>query len=254
VTLVVAEQRLDRFLPAADRALTVRGGRVLEGIGSPGAPSPGFLQEASRQRRAAGDVAWSLRSLTAGVGRPVICDADLSGSAGRVVALVGPNGGGKTTLLRTIAGVLRPIAGSVERKPGRVAYLPQDPSSLLHRPSVRAEIELTLSRAGEETAAEPNLAEMGLLAVAERYPRDLSTGERQRAALAAVTAGRPALALLDEPTRGMDAPARERLVAVVDRLAEDGAAVVVATHDVALARAIADDLYSVRDGAVRPCV
>jgi energy-coupling factor transport system ATP-binding protein len=94
---------------------------------------------------------------------------------------------------------------------------------------------------------------MGLVAVAERYPRDLSTGERQRAAIAAVTAGRPALALLDEPTRGMDAAAGARLVAVVDRLAAEGTAVVVATHDVGLARALADDLYSVRNGVVTPC-
>jgi energy-coupling factor transport system ATP-binding protein len=253
VALVVAEQRLRRFLPVADRQLTVSGGRVLEGIGSAGAdfrPSPAGGRQ---QRRPAGDVAWSLRSVTAGAGRPVVCDVDVSGTAGRVVALVGPNGGGKTTLLRTIAGVLRPIAGSVERKPGRVAYLPQDPSSLLHRPSVREEIELTLRRAGEEAAPKPNLAEMGLVAVAERYPRDLSAGERQRAAIAAVTAGRPALALLDEPTRGMDAAAQARLVAVVDRLAEEGAAVVVATHDVALARALGDDLYSIRNGVVTPC-
>ena len=81
---------------------------------------------------------------------------------------------------------------------------------------------------------------LGLGAVAGRYPRDLSSGERQRAALAAVLAGRPSLVLLDEPTRGMDAEARAALIALVAGLREGGAAVVLATHDTALTAALAD--------------
>jgi energy-coupling factor transport system ATP-binding protein len=81
---------------------------------------------------------------------------------------------------------------------------------------------------------------MGLTELAGRYPRDLSGGERQRSAIAAVLAGSPALALLDEPTRGMDAAARRRLIAAVDRLAGEGGSVVVATHDEELAAAVAD--------------
>jgi len=136
----------------------------------------------------------------------VLEGVEVSGVQGEVVALTGPNGGGKTTLLRAIAGLLRPLSGTVSRAPGRVAYLPQDPGALLHQASVREEVELTAGSKPVNVAR--ILAELGLVHVAGRYPRDLSGGERQRAAIAAILAGEPPLALLDEPTRGMDSAAR----------------------------------------------
>ena len=122
---------------------------------------------------------------------------------------------------------------------------------LLHRPTVRAEVELTLRRSGSGELAQVVLGEMGLLELAGRYPRDLSAGERQRAAIAAVVAGSPALALLDEPTRGMDPAAARRLRDVVDRLAGEGCAVVLATHDRELVEAVADRVLTVSGGEVR---
>jgi energy-coupling factor transport system ATP-binding protein len=86
--------------------------------------------------------------------------------------------------------------------------------------------------------------------VADRYPRDLSCGERQRAALAAVLPGTPRLVLLDEPTRGMDAVARAGLVGLVARLRDLGAAVVLATHDEELRMAVADRVVDVGGGKV----
>jgi ABC-type multidrug transport system, ATPase component len=142
------------------------------------------------------------------------------------------------------------MAGKVERRPGRIAYLPQNPTALLHRPTLRSEVSLTLERANESESAEVILQELGLLAVAGRYPRDLSCGERQRAALAAVLPGRPDLVLLDEPTRGMDAVARNALVGLVSRLREGGSAVVLATHDAELRAALADRVLRVSGGRV----
>src|SRR5438105_2328660 len=150
------------------------------------------------RRPSGGRRAWHLHRVTAGPARtPIVHDVDLHGAAGEVVALIGPNGSGKTTLLRTIAGLLTPLSGHVERTTGPIAYLPQNPTSLLHRRTVRAEVEWTLRHEGARTRASDTLSEFGLAGVADRYPRDLSTGERQRAAIAAVLAARPVVALLD---------------------------------------------------------
>ncbi|MGH7903225.1 MAG: ABC transporter ATP-binding protein [Candidatus Dormibacteraceae bacterium] len=243
-SLVIAEHRLDKLGPAADRWLAVRAGQVLAG-GGPALPAG----EEDPPELPRGEPAWEATGVFAGpAGTPVISDVDLRGSAGEVVAVSGPNGSGKTTLLRVLAGLLPPLAGRVERRPGRVAYLPQDPSSLLHLPSVRAEVEQTLRWCRERAPALDILGELGLARLAERYPRDLSTGERQRAALAAALVGHPLLAILDEPTRGMDAPAREALVRLVRRLAGEGTAVVLATHDSRLAAALAHRVVSLRAG------
>lgn len=282
VTVVIAEHRTDRLLPAADSVLVCESG----GVEGPDAPrrmagrlaAPPQVVELAlhaawdplpltpdevrpRLRRAvlpprapvAGEPAWALRNVTAGPAKrvPVLDGVALGGRAGEVVALVGPNGGGKSTLLRTLSGLIAPLAGEVWRRAGRVAHVPQNPAAVLHLPTVREEIELTLRRVGEEDDVGTLLDLLGLQDLAGRHPRDLSSGERQRAAVAALLCGRPALAVLDEPTRGMDAVARRSMRALVSRLAERGAAVVVATHDVDLAASLADRVVEVSAGAVR---
>ncbi|MDQ6720851.1 MAG: ATP-binding cassette domain-containing protein [Candidatus Dormibacteraeota bacterium] len=244
---IVSEHRLDRLLQMARGLVLVAGGTV-------NAADPGTWRNQPAPPRPlpqapAGYEAWSLQRVSAGFdGRIVLDTIDLAGRSGEVVALIGPNGGGKTTLLRLIAGGLAPLAGTVERRPGRIAYLPQNPTALLHRPTVRDEVRLTLDRAGESERPEAVLEELGLLSVADRYPRDLSCGERQRTALAAVLGGTPRLVLLDEPTRGMDVAARDALVGLVARLRDRGAAIVLATHDADLRKALADRVVSVGGG------
>ncbi len=243
---VIAEHRLERLLAQASASVIVEHGSVRAAW--PAASSPHPIRPAPSH---AGAVAWSLTGVTAGFGGRIVLDSiDAAGHEAEVVALSGPNGGGKTTLLRLIAGALSPMSGKIERRPARIAYLPQNPTSLLHRPTLRSEVSLTLERAGESEPPETILAELGLLGVAGRYPRDLSCGERQRAALAAVLPGRPGLVLLDEPTRGMDAAARGALIALVSRLRESGSAIVLATHDSELRAALADRVLMVSAGGV----
>ena len=96
--------------------------------------------------------------------------------------------------------------------------------------------------------------QLGVAHLADRDPRDLSSGERQRAAIAAVLAGAPDIALLDEPTRGMDEAAREALCRVVMTMRAAGSAIVVATHDRQLVSALADRTVAVGAGTARELI
>ncbi len=172
-------------------------------------------------------------------GPAILRGVDLELAAGETVALMGRNGAGKSTLLRHAAGLLEPTRGRVERA-GRLALLTQNPGDyFLHE------------RVGEEASAGA-LAREGLQALAGRHPRDLSGGERQRLALAVVLDGdAPAAAIgLDEPTRGMDRAAKERLAAWLRERAAEGIAVIVATHDTEFAAELAARVVLLADGRV----
>jgi energy-coupling factor transport system ATP-binding protein len=153
---------------------------------------------------------------------------DLEVRRGEVVVLEGPNGSGKTTLARIAAGLLRPDAGTVDRA-GRVAYLAQDPGRYLVRETALDEVALAVR--GDAARARAALERVGLGGAAGRHPRDLSSGERQRLALAAVAVSEPDLLILDEPTRGVDPPRLAELAGWLHAYAAEGNAVLVATHD-----------------------
>jgi energy-coupling factor transport system ATP-binding protein len=133
-------------------------------------------------------------------GATILHGVDLAVAAGERVALMGRNGAGKSTLLKVAAGLLAPTRGKV--RGGRVALLLQHPGDYALR-----------DRIGDELPAGV-LAAAGLAHLADRHPRDVSGGERQRLALAIVLHGaRPAVVCLDEPTRGMDRAHKDALCA-----------------------------------------
>ncbi len=137
--------------------------------------------------------------------RVVLEGASLEVRRGEVVALTGPNGVGKTTLALIAAGLLEPESGEASRS--RAAYLPQDPGRHLVTERVLDEVALGSS---PETAR-LTLARLGLAQHEERHPRDLSSGERERLALATVLATEPEFLVLDEPTRGVDPERKQEL-------------------------------------------
>jgi energy-coupling factor transport system ATP-binding protein len=179
--------------------------------------------------------------------RDVLRGIDLQIDRGERVALMGRNGAGKSTLLRTLAGLVGPARGKL-RLPHGIALLTQNPSDYLVRERVGDELR------GEEGMAALQL--VGLEHVVDVDPRDLSGGERQRLALAIALAGRmegeelPGLVALDEPTRGMDRARKADLVELIERMAEAGAGVVVATHDVEFAAGFAERVVLLGDGVV----
>jgi energy-coupling factor transport system ATP-binding protein len=165
----------------------------------------------------------------------VLDGASLELRRGEVVSLVGPNGSGKTTLAKLAAGLLEPLSGRVERH-GRATYLSQDPGRYVF--CERAVEEVAVGVDGDLAASRGALAAVGLAGYEDRHPRDLSSGERERLALAAVLAPEPDLLVLDEPTRGVD-PERKRELATLLR-AKTARATLVVTHDIAFANAVAD--------------
>ncbi len=175
--------------------------------------------------------------LDAGAGpAEVLRGIELTIGAGERVALMGRNGAGKSTLLRAAAGLVDPVAGSIAAPAGPLALLPQSPGDLFVRERVDEELP------GPE--GERALRAVGLEWAAQADPRDLSGGERERLALAIVMAGRdqerPGAVCLDEPTRGMDNARKGELIERLGTLADQGSAVLVATHDVEFAARFAE--------------
>lgn len=165
--------------------------------------------------------------------------ATLSLMRGEVYALLGGNGSGKSTLLKTLAGLIKPLGGRVKLEKGaKLAYLPQDPMEIL---SGDTALEVLTKRGVDSARAEAILSECCFpRELFGRFPADLSGGERQRLALCALLADEPDVLLLDEPTKGMDAAAKERFANELRELAGRGKAVLFVTHDADFAERCAD--------------
>jgi energy-coupling factor transport system ATP-binding protein len=237
VAAVLAEQRPLRTLALADRVLFLDGGRLL--LDAPrdeaaewlaknwpayvAEPSP-VLPEATTSEAVVNiENAWfSFGEIQA------LRGAELEVRRGEIVVLEGPNGSGKSTLAKLAAGLLEPAAGLVTRT-GRAGYVSQDPGRYLVRERVRDEVALAVGGDGRRAAAALDVVGLGW--ASDRHPRDLSSGERERLALAAVAVAEPDLLVLDEPTRGMDPERKAALAAWLEAYAAAGHAVLVATHD-----------------------
>lgn len=182
----------------------------------------------------------------------VLFGMDARVARGSVHAFVGGNGCGKTTLLKTLAGILKPQHGSVvNRCSAHQAYLPQDPKALFVCDSVAEELAEWRGRCGYTPGDEAAmLARLGLEGLADRHPYDLSGGQQQKLALAKLLLSRPRLLLLDEPTKGLDPASRAETALLLRALAEEGATVAFATHDLDFASVAADEVSLVFDGQI----
>jgi len=290
-TLVVVEHRIEVWLPLVDRVIVLGAGGGDEVDGDPeggtGVLADGTPDEVlgtHGARLAAGGV-WvpgipprypappvlsagpallEARDLSVGRvrGSSVAGPLRLSVRAGEVLGVTGPNGAGKSTLALTLAGLLAPVAGTVEssrdladglqRDPlrwssrallTRIGTVFQDPEHQLLATTVRGELEIgprSLGLPEHEIAhrVDELLARLRLTALAEANPYTLSGGEKRRLTVAATLATRPRVIVLDEPTFGQDAVTWAELVAIIAGLRDEGAAVVVVTHDGAVLDAL----------------
>lgn len=302
VTVLLCEHRLERVVQYADSVIALPGDGAPPRYGPPGevlgsadvappvvmlgrlagwSPPPVSVRAA---RRLAGPLRERLSARTtapawSGPGIPVLRAAgltvryrgsppvlrglDLTLSAGQVVAVMGRNGVGKSTLLWTLQGALVPERGDVrigtanpskldaaERRK-QVALVPQDPGDLLYLDTVAAECR----QADTESGAPPGrtwdlLSELSPRVGPDTDPRDLSEGQRLSLVLAIQLSAAPAVLLLDEPTRGLDYLAKDRLVHALHKLAADGVAIALASHDVEFVAAAADRVLLLAGGQI----
>ncbi len=180
-------------------------------------------------------------------------DVDVEVAAGEACGLVGANGSGKSTFFTAVAGLVRPVAGTVEvlggtaeaaRRRGLVAYVPQVDDVDPRFPVSVADVVLMgryhlmglrrRARAADRAAVAHALARVGLTDLAERQIGRLSGGQRQRVLLARALAQDARLLLLDEPFTGVDAASEAAVTTVLRELVADGRSLVVSTHDLAM--------------------
>jgi len=174
---------------------------------------------------------------------------------GRFVSLVGPSGSGKSSLLRTVIGLQQPLLGTVEIEIARsqVGILFQD-DALLPWKTSRDNVALGLifsgmARSKALAEADAWLARLDLPGFDDRFPRQLSGGQRKRVALAQVLAMRPKLILMDEPFASLDAIVRARVIKDVVALVErESISVLLVTHDLEEAISLSDEVYLLSQG------
>jgi energy-coupling factor transport system ATP-binding protein len=293
VSVLMAEHRLERVVPFADRLVLLTGDGGVR-VGTPPdvlasspvvppivelgralgwSPLPMSVRDARRLARDL-DLGGPPPPDAASYGEPVavgdrvtvqrgqavaLREVSVSLAPGSVTALMGRNGSGKSTLLWTLQGTRDRRTGTVRvhgvdpatepaaRRRELVGLVPQTAADLLYLETVADECSAADGGTGECHRLLERLVP-GIPATA--HPRDLSEGQRLALALAVVLVGSPPVVLLDEPTRGLDYPAKAGLSDVLRKLATEGHAVMVATHDVEFAAAAADRVVVLAEGEV----
>lgn len=285
VTVVMAEHRLERAIHYADRVITLaddgsaRSGTPVDlmadaDIAPPVVelgrlagwqPLPLSVRDARQHAPALrdalgeapavnvprGDVALTASGVSVSHGSvEAVRDVDLVLRSGEVAVLIGRNGSGKSSLLWALHGAGTRSGGRVDVT-GSVGLVPQTPGDLLFADTVAAECAASDSDAGVAAGSTRAILDGLVDGIGhETHPRDLSEGQRLALVLAIQLAASPRVLLLDEPTRGLDYPAKRRFVATVRDLARQGHAVLVATHDAELAAALADRVLVMAVGEI----
>ncbi len=200
----------------------------------------------------------------------VLSDVDFAVEAGEFVAIAGPNGGGKTTLLRTALGIERPASGQARlfgesarrcSRRDRIAYLAQRPQLTFDAPATVRELVAAGRvprrglwrplRAGDRSAIADAIARVGLSEQARTPLARLSGGQRQRALIAKALAGEPELLVLDEPTAGVDVDAQESLALLLEQLHHElGATILFVSHEFGAVEHFVERLVLVRGGII----
>ena len=205
--------------------------------------------EVSQRHEVLGRELIKTDSLSVAYGNKVaLSPINLGIRAGEIVALMGRNGAGKSSLIKSLLGVVE-FKGSIKKHINKIGYIPQDANDLLYHHSVKNECEQTDSDHSLALGTTFKLLNKLVPNIkADSHPRDLSEGQRLALVLAIVLAPNPELLILDEPTRGLDYSAKELLIRELVARSEKGVAVLIATHDVELVAELATRIVILADG------
>lgn len=283
MTIIVVEHRLHFLRGLADQVFLMEDGALtrrwsgeefysmgeeerrslgLRTLVDPGPPQAWVGSRDCRDEASAGgSVGLSCRDLSFSYGNtPVFEDFDADFPVGRITCIAGVNGVGKTTLVRVLCGLADPGSGTITLdgqeltrrwRRAACALVMQDTGRQLFSDTLAGELTIGASEASGE-AGEKLLADFDLAHLGERHPLSLSGGQKQRLVIAAARATGRRVVILDEPTSGVDARHLDSITATLRRIADEGAAVIVVTHDGEFASACADRLITLMPtGATR---
>jgi len=273
-TLVVVDHDAEAWLPLVDRVVEIEAAGGARQLPAGWRPPP--LRLPVRRPPPAGGRLLSAEGAGfthRGSGTPALPPSDVTLTAGRTLAVTGPNGTGKSTLALLLGGLRAPTTGRVTAAPAltaglrrpthpphrwpadalvrRIGTVFQHPEHQFLTGRVRDELALGPLRSGSGDAAAHRRADellerLGLSALAEANPFTLSGGQQRRLSVATALATRPAVLVLDEPTFGQDRDTWAELVALLREQQDDGRAMVVVSHDAAVVAALADDVLDLR--------
>lgn len=198
----------------------------------------------------------------------ILRDVNIALHKGEIFTVLGSTGAGKTTLLNILSALVKPYKGSV-RVLGKklsdyknnslykhtLALLPQNPIVMFTQDTVRADLENVIYALDHKSVySEKKLLDittkLGITSLLDKHPYDLSGGEQQKIALAKVMLTNPKILLLDEPTKGIDAYAKQELISIMRQLKNEGTAILIVTHDVEFSALVSDKCALFFDGEI----
>lgn len=194
-------------------------------------------------------------------GAVILKDVQIELESGKVYGLQGPNGGGKTMLMRLISGLIRPTRGSVyidDKQLGKDIDFPPSIGVLIENPAFlpnytglqNLELLARIQARADQAQIRQTISDVGLQPNDKRKYRKYSLGMKQRLGIAAAVMEQPDLIILDEPTNALDEEGVERICQIIRRERDRGALIIMACHDARILESVSDIIYTVVDGYV----
>ena len=275
-TIIIAEHRLYYLMDLADRFLCVQKGKIVreftaqqmkalsnQEIRVLGLRTPDLhqIEQAEIPSAATNEVVLEVKKLNHSFGETIVAkDIDFQCRKGEVVALIGPNGTGKSTIGRILAGLLKEKSGEVvlfgkhcrpKGRLGKVWYIPQDLDSQLFGEDLLDELTTGAEVSPErKKAAEEILEALELMPFVKQHPSTLSGGQKQRLALGVALMHEAPIIVLDEPTSGLDGTNMRNVSRMIRKLAKMGRTIIVITHDAECALACCERAIRLENGCI----